>query len=90
MKPWIEIRRNSDGLIRKFRDDFDWDGDFIWEGGNYACDCNRTLFFERAGGNEPAWDAYGCGDSAYSVRITDDAGSVLYQDESWEVAPSNA
>lgn|SRR5687768_1587123 len=80
----VEIRRNSDGVVRRYVDEH-WLSDFIWSEGNYACDCNRHLFFERAGGNEPYSDPDypnpdDCTDGGYSVRITDNAGSVLYQD----------
>jgi hypothetical protein len=42
---------------------------FQWDDGNYGCDCNRHLFFERAGG-ELEWnetDEHPCGDEAYRV-----------------------
>lgn len=40
---------------------------FMWSEGNYSCDCNRHLFFERAYGNEPDLDEHGCSDGAYVV-----------------------
>lgn len=85
----VEIRRNADGVIRVYEDSH-WYSDFIWSEGNYACDCNRHLFFERAGGYDPYSDLnYGmdggnCTDGNYSVRIKDDAGKLLYQDDDWD------
>lgn len=82
----VEIRRNSDGVVRIYKDDH-WLSDFIWSDGNYACDCNRHLFFERAGGVDPYDDpdhVSVCTDDKYSVRITNAAGDLLYQDGDWE------
>ena len=52
---------------------------FIWEDGNFACDCNRYLFFQRAG-EEPEGD-YSCSDGQYKVWITNPAdGRILYDE----------
>ena len=51
----VHIRKNETGEINVYEDDY-WSGDFQWQEGNYCCDCNRRLFFERAGGTEPEWD----------------------------------
>jgi hypothetical protein len=82
MKPFIEIRRNSDGVVRKYQDNYDWGGDYIWADGNYSCDCNRYLFFQRAADDDED-DNTGCSDGKYSVRITSEDGAVLYQDDEW-------
>jgi hypothetical protein len=81
--PIVFIRKEATGEIRKHIDEFPWDGDYMWAEGNYACDCNRFLFFERAAGNEPAWDGGACGNEAYAVRIEDEAGKELYRDGRW-------
>ena len=41
--------------------------EFMWSDGNYSCDCNRELFFVRAG-NEPigVYDV-DCSDGRYRV-----------------------
>jgi hypothetical protein len=69
----VRLRRNADGVIREH---MDWllveaagqvPNTYIWEGGNYQCDCNRGNFFARYGGEEePNLD---CGDDAFSVRL---------------------
>lgn len=78
----VQIRRNADGVIRNHQETLPWNGPYIWEDGNYGCDCNRSLFFARAA-NEPEPEEPECGDGAFSVRIVDDNLNELYADESW-------
>jgi hypothetical protein len=54
--------------------------DFIWSEGNYACDCNRGLFFANAVGDEED-DDHACGADRYKVRICDELGTELYRDD---------
>ncbi len=42
---------------------------YIWSDGNYACDCNMYLFFERAIGNEPDDDECSCLTDFYQVEL---------------------
>ena len=57
---------------------------YVWEDGNYACDCNRALLFAWARGEEAPVE-HPCGDTAYVVRITDgQTGRVLYQENGWK------
>lgn len=79
------LRRNSDGEERwtdwhdsAIGGDPDDTGtvEYIWTVGNYGCDCNRHLLFnrERLGDSE----LHKCGDEAYSlVRIESEDGRVL-------------
>ena len=71
----LRIRREADGAVREIDaempSDWDEDGDFIWTEGNYACDCNRFLFFERAGGREPGDDEGPCGHTGYTLLLPD-------------------
>lgn len=83
VKAKLEVRRNVDGVIRTYRDDWDYYGDFIWMEGNFACDCNRHLFFCRAAGEDEGDDEdenNRCGRDRYAVRLTDSNGDVLYED----------
>lgn len=84
----VHVRRNVDGVVRVYPfPEYGWDtdgSDYMWADGNYSCDCNRHLFFERAAGKEPEWNEGKCGDDAYSVRIFDMTGKRLYADENWE------
>ena len=82
--PTVFIRNEATKEVRRHLDPHPWDGDYIWADGNYSCDCNRHLFFERAVGNEPEWNEGGeCGDERYAVRIEDDGGNELYRDDRW-------
>lgn len=58
--------------------------DFLWSEGNYACDCNRSLFFNRAG-DEPDDKNHSCGNEVYSLMIEDAVtGERLYADDDWD------
>lgn len=84
----IFIRENATGVVREmlanglwFTEDPDT-ADYMWSEGNYACDCNRSLFFARANGEEDPADPR-CGDAAYSVRVVASDGVELYADGDW-------
>jgi hypothetical protein len=69
----VHIRKNETGEVRLYADRLSLDEDgsprvFIWEDGNYRCDCNRRLFFARAHGETEDHDA-GCSETEYSVKI---------------------
>lgn len=72
----VAIRNNETKEVRQYAVEFDWetdDGDdyYLWTDGNYSCDCNRLLFFERAAGNDPDLEEGKCGDGKYSVLYAD-------------------
>lgn len=76
----LEIRRNADGEVRsEVQTPQEWH-EYIWQDGNYACDCNRELFFCRMS-DEDEPEARRCGDERYSVRITDSATGTVLLDE---------
>ena len=52
---------------------------FIWEEGNYACDCNRGLFFYNWEGDEE----FECGDSRFIIDkiINRGTGEILYNEK---------
>lgn len=64
MRYTFRIRDNTTGEERIYAEDFDWDDEglmlFQWGENNYACDCNRGLFFARAAGEEPDLDLDDC------------------------------
>ena len=87
-KQKVLLRNNVTGEERFIDSDSEWDDvhEFLWTEGNFGCDCNRALFFARAGGEE---DPLGpiCGTAAcrvpYAVRpdgtrlpIDDDPESI--------------
>ena len=81
-----EIRDNATGVVREYQnDDILTDGDaepssYIWEDGNYSCDCNRRLFFARAAGEDEDLDSE-CSDGLYSVRVRNKkSGRVFYSE----------
>lgn len=67
------LRKNATGeeRVKAFAENWEEWSPFLWShGGNYGCDCNRYLFFERAGGIEPDMDdkeSRPCGDTRYTV-----------------------
>ena len=76
----LEIRENTTGQVAS---DIwnDWEyNTFWWEEGNAACDCNRSLFFLRALGEEEPEDIV-CGYGKFSVRLSDaESGEILYNE----------
>lgn len=71
----VEVR-NYEGEVRSFEDPHEY-FEFMWNEGNYACACNRALFFARAGG-EP--DPHvSCTAVPYAVRISE--GGIVVHDE---------
>ncbi|MBX6316133.1 MAG: hypothetical protein IRY99_24965, partial [Isosphaeraceae bacterium] len=68
----VAIRNNTTGEVRVADVDLAWregrDGSrWWWTGGNFGCDCNRRLVFERAGGVDIDPASVECGDGGYSV-----------------------
>lgn len=74
----VLIKDTQSGEAVVYHDPTDWNGDFIWEDGNYACDCNRSLFFQWATlGTDAEVEESRCGDGRFVVEITVD-GAVVY------------
>ena len=81
-----EIRNHATGVVREYQDNSIMEdgapepSSFIWEDGNYACDCNRKLFFARAAGEDEDWERE-CSDGLYSVRVRNKkSGRVFYSE----------
>lgn len=55
--------------------------EFDWGLNNNSCDCNRSLHFSRAGGGDGWSEKRECGDTQFTVRIVDDAGALVYEDD---------
>ena len=81
-----EIRENSTGEVREYRTkdilrDFESEpSEFTWSDGNYACDCNRALFFARANNEPEDWET-SCSDGKFSVRLRNAKTGRVYYDE---------
>ena len=83
----VHIRRLSDGVERIYHTDGVLNDDdatlstYIWEEGNFACDCNRYLFFQRSVDEREIEEEGPCGDDAYLVWIVNPAtGAVVYDE----------
>jgi hypothetical protein len=80
------IRCNATGEVRCFSNTAVLDEDhepepvWHWTEGNYGCDCNRHIFFRRAGGEEPDPD-HRCGHDAFSVNLENPATGEIYYRE---------
>lgn len=74
VKVIAQIRHNETGEVRDYETEDLMTGDetvphtYIWEEGNYSCDCNRRLFFLRAKGEEEP-EEVPCGEDTFSVRL---------------------
>lgn len=89
---WVEIiteiRHNKTGEIVVFEDEAvmfqneEHPDTWIWNEGNYSCDCNRRLFFKRAKGEETKedWDVP-CSDGKYSVNLKNKKDGKIYYQE---------
>jgi hypothetical protein len=53
---------------------------WVWEDGNFACDCNRWLFFQRQKGLDVDFD-FECSDGKYSVCIINPKTKEILYDE---------
>ena len=77
----LKIRKEETGEIRDYKQQFHKDdinnhNFYIYEEGNYACDCNRSIFF-----GEEDYDSSTCSDHKYSLNIVDaETGEVYYRE----------
>jgi hypothetical protein len=84
MKYTVILRNNATGEERRYADGFEWDDEghftFMWTDGNYGCDCNRELFFKRAGGEQGKVDLDDerCGSERYAaLRAEREDGTTI-------------
>lgn len=81
----VHIRRVSTGEVRIHEMASGWFSEqehpeYIWEEGNFSCDCNRGDFFRDVKG-EPEQDDP-CGNHLYVVdKIEIEDGTVVYSEE---------
>lgn len=55
---------------------------FNWAENNFSCDCNRSLFFYRAvGEEEPENENQQCTDGQYLVKLVNPVDGKIYYDE---------
>lgn len=93
----VFITRTADGSTREWKpgwecrdqEEAEWnDGsEFWWTEGNFGCDCNRFMEFERAGPSYTAEDEGRirdeaiCGSSGYRIRVEDLTGNLLFEEK---------
>lgn len=89
VKVLARIRKNKTGEIRNYycenilEEGEEFPNTFIWEDGNYACDCNRELFFLRAlnESDEDSFDNRECSNGDYSIQLINPRTNVMYYAE---------
>ena len=85
------IRHNPSGEVRQCKDEILFNTDscmgeenapctYIWEKGNFECDCNRRGFFKRAGGDDDL-DFGECGSGEFSVNLENPKTGVVFYRE---------
>jgi len=82
MKVWLDVRENATGVVVRHPHQWIFGGDYVWSEGNFSCDCNRADFFIQGQLNDTRAEAgdVPCSDGRYSIRLTNGAGEVIYQD----------
>lgn len=89
----ISIRKNDTGQVVEHVEHFahivdelfgdDCDDYFAaarWERGNWSCDCNRELEFQRATGKHADIDSVECSEGRYSVQVINEFGKIIYDE----------
>lgn len=79
----VKIRENSSGEVRESEYDYNENEDhdsrfYLWEEGNWACDCNRSIIFHRS---SSGLEDIECGNELYSIQITDRETKEILYDE---------
>ena len=54
---------------------------YIWSEGNFSCDCNRYIFFQRELGREEQDSGLECGETRFRVNIENPiTGEMIYRE----------
>lgn len=72
------LRSTKQRVIRTM--DLQWNGPFIWKDGNFACDCNRSLFFYESDCSKE----FGCNCGLPNIIVVErivSGGKEVYADE---------
>lgn len=80
------IRCVATGELVTYRSAYETDADYaptdyIYTEGNYACDCNRELFFRLGKGLEAEPCAYPCSSGRYVLVSVHENGHLIVQDD---------
>lgn len=70
MEYFVKITRRSDGesVTFHYESEDEESAYFLWYDGNYSCDCNRELFFNRVRGLDLDYENP-CGRERYDAEI---------------------
>lgn len=74
--PTIFIKNNKTGIIKPYLDKTHHSDSYIWEKGNYSCDCNRALFFDGI-------ENYKCDNGIekdFLINIYDENDKLIYSE----------
>jgi hypothetical protein len=66
-----KIKKVATGEVKEVTFDFEYNP-YIWEEGNFSCDCNRAIFF-----GEPESEQY-CSDDRYIIVSIIENGIVVF------------
>ena len=87
IKVLAHIRKNTTGEVRVAEVE-DWlvDGHrnpsvYNWTDGNFGCDCNREILFDRAGGGDPDPMDMACTEGRFSVNLQNTTNLEFYHKE---------
>ena len=77
----VLLKNNHTGEERWIDNELPWEDhcDFMWTEGNFSCDCNRHLFFERASGRDPDLSEGECGDEKYTALYAELSDGTRHQ-----------
>lgn len=81
LKATAFITNAKTGETRAYATEWFPAADFQWRENNYSCNCNRSLFFQEAGGvalEDREEDE--CGDGGYPTKIVAEDGTILFED----------
>tara|TARA_R110001599_G_scaffold101758_5_gene260064 strand:- start:353 stop:586 length:234 start_codon:yes stop_codon:yes gene_type:complete len=71
----VHILNTKTKMVKEFFEHIAWQDHhyFMWEEGNWSCDCNRGLMFDG--------EDYECGDDLFEVvKIVNEDGSIIKLD----------
>lgn len=81
----VHITYLPTGEMRVYKETYPFDREgleFQYGEGNYSCDCNRQLFFDRAAGKPERNPHALCSPyNLYRVKILDSDGVTVYEDD---------
>lgn len=71
----IKMKNNITGQTKDIKEDLKWIDDFVWSDGNFACDCNRDIFFN---GDSP--DDFECSNHIYTILSIHNNDELVYSE----------